>query len=82
MSTTEELEQIEEELEGLLRELIEVQGKLLSLEQEALLKIQDIEDVFRIEWENLGHEKKIRVIEESLLVEEKHFLEIKRRKGT
>lgn len=71
-----QLEEIEKELEGFLKYLMEVQGELFNLEQRAL-GVQYIEEVVKIEWENWKLETKIHEIEGSFLKKENDFLEIK-----
>jgi len=74
-----QLEQIEKELEGFLKYLMEVQRELFNLEQRAL-GVQYIEEVVKIEWENWKLETKIHEIAGSFLKAESAFLEIKEKK--
>lgn len=74
-----QLEKIENELEGFLKDLMQVQGELFNLEQRAL-GVQYIKEVVEIEWENWKLETKIHEIESSFLKVEGAFLEIKEEK--
>jgi len=74
-----QLEEIEKKLEGFLKYLMEVQAKLFEHEKWAL-NVQDIKEVFKIEWENLKLETKIHEIAGSFLKAESAFLEIKEKK--